>query len=159
MAARTPADVQTALDELGVDIQVEVHEESTATAEEAAEAAGCELGQIAKSLCFSVNGEPVLIITAGDKRVDDRKVGRLYDVSRKKVRLADFETTTEVTGYHPGGVPPVGHAQPIPILIDSTLGRYETIFAAAGSPQAIFPIPFDTLVAITGGTVADIAQD
>lgn len=159
MAARTPADVQTALDELGVDIQVEVHEESTATAEEAAEAAGCELGQIAKSLCFSVNGEPVLIITAGDKRVDDRKVGRLYDVSRKKVRLADFEMTTDVTGYHPGGVPPVGLAQPLPILIDSTLGRYETIFAAAGSPQAIFPIPFDTLVAITGGTVTDVAQD
>lgn len=159
MTPRTPADVQSALDELGVDIQVQLHEESTATAEEAAEAAGCELGQIAKSLCFSVNGDPVLIITAGDKRVDDRKVGGLYDVSRKKVRLADYDTTAEVTGYHPGGVPPVGHAHALPVLIDSSLGRFETIFAAAGSPQAIFPIPFDLLVEITGGEVADVAQD
>lgn len=159
MAARTPVDVQVALDELGINIQVEIHEESTATAEEAAEAAGCELGQIAKSLCFTVNGEPVLIITAGDKRVDDRKVGSLYNVGRKKVRLADFETTAEVTGYDPGGVPPVGHAQPLPILLDASLGRFEMIYAAAGSPQAIFPIPFSTLVNITGGRVADIARD
>ena len=156
---RGPEDVQAALDERGLDIQVQRHAESTATSEEAAAAAGCELGQIAKSLCFTVADQPVLVIAAGDQRVDTRKIARMYNVGRKKVKMTDPETTVEVTGYAPGGVPPLGLATDLPIYIDQTLGRFDLIYGAAGAPNAIFPVPFDVLVEATGGQVVDISQD
>ena len=83
----------------------------------------------------------------------------LYEVGRKKVKMADFDGTVSATGYAPGGVPPVGHAQPLPVLIDATLARFETVYCAAGSPNAIFPIAFGALVEATGGRAADIAQE
>ncbi|HPV07223.1 MAG TPA: YbaK/EbsC family protein [Aggregatilineales bacterium] len=158
MEIRTPAHVQRALDDLGLGIRVREHDAPTATAEEAAAAAGCELGAIVKSLCFTVNGEPVLILTAGDQRVDERKIDELYGVSRKKVRMADRDTTIAVTGYEPGGVPPIGLATTLPVLVDETLRRYEIVHAAAGASNATFPIPFQTLVQITDGRIADIAK-
>jgi len=159
MPERTPEDVQRALDALGLEIYVSFFDDSTATAPEAAAAIGTELGAIVKSLCFMVEGSPVVLLVAGDQRADDRKVGALYGVGRKKVRIADPAATIEATGYAPGGVPPVGHVRPLPILIDETLSRFETVFAAAGSPNAIFPIPFKTLIDVTGGRVVDIARD
>jgi|YNPNPStandDraft_1061719.scaffolds.fasta_scaffold20505_2 prolyl-tRNA editing enzyme YbaK/EbsC (Cys-tRNA(Pro) deacylase) len=156
MIPRTPEDVQAALDALGLNIRVRIFEQSTATSEQAAEAVGTELGSIAKSLCFVVDGKPVIVIAAGDRMVDTRKLGELYGVSRKKIKIADAETTIQATGYAPGGVPPVGHVQPLPVLIDSTLSRYPIIYGAAGSPHAIFPIPYEELIRITGGKVADI---
>lgn len=159
MENRTPEHVQRALDELGLNIRVRFHDEPTATAEEAAAAAGCELGAIVKSLCFKIDDQPVLILTAGDRRVDEKKVAGLYDVSRKKVRMADYDTAVTVTGYAPGGVPPVGLAQAIPVLVDSALGRYEIVHAAAGADNATFPIPLETLVTVTSGQVADISRE
>ncbi len=156
---RTPEDVQAALDALGLDIRVRIFETSTATAQEAADSVGTELGSIVKSLCFLVGGEPVIVLAAGDQKVDARKLGALFGVSRKKVRIADAQTTLEATGYEPGGVPPVGHVRPLPILIDETLSRFEIVYGAAGSPRAIFEIPFKTLVEITGGRVADLAKE
>ena len=97
---RGPQDVQAALDERGLDIQVQIHAESTATSEEAAAAAGCELGQIAKSLCFSVADQPILVIAAGDQRVDTRKIAQMYEVGRKKVKMTDAESTIAITGYY-----------------------------------------------------------
>ncbi len=155
----TPADVQAALDALGLNIRVQFFEVSTATAPEAAAAAGAELGSIVKSLCFVVAGQPVVVLTAGDQRVDDRKLGELFGVGRKKVKIADAATTLAVTGYEIGGVPPIGHRTALPILIDATLQRFEVVYGAAGSPNAIFPIPFTTLVAVTAGRVVDIAKD
>lgn len=157
--ARGPKDVQAALDELGLGIQVQIHAESTATSEEAAAAAGCELGQIAKSLCFSVADQPILVIAAGDQRVDTRKIAQMYEVGRKKVRMTDAESTIAITGYAPGGVPPLGLASKIPIYVDQTLSRFDLIYGAAGAPNAIFPVPFDVLVEATGGQVVDISQD
>ena len=157
--SRTPDDVQAALRELQTEIHVQIHDEPTSTAEEAADVAGCELGQIVKSLCFTVDDSPILILTAGDNMVDDRKIADLYDVGRKKVRMTDWDTTIEVTGYEPGGVPPVGLAEDIPILIDETFERYEKVYAAAGAPNAIFPIEVDRLIAITDGKLADIKRD
>lgn len=158
MTLRTPDDVQAALEALGLDIQVQTFVEATSTAPEAAAAIGAELGAIVKSLCFVVDGNAVVVLTAGDQRVDSRKVAAYYGVGRKKVKIADADTTIQATGYAPGGVPPVGHATSIPILIDSMLGRYETVYAAAGSPHSIFPVAFDTLVEMTGGQVLDVAQ-
>jgi Cys-tRNA(Pro) deacylase len=155
---RTPGDVQAALDVLGLGITVQIFETSTATAQQAADSIGTSLGSIVKSLCFTVDGRPVVVLTAGDKRVDERKLGALYGVGRKKVRIADEATTIAATGYAPGGVPPLGHVAELPIIIDETLSRFETVYAAAGSPNAIFPVAFETLVEVSGGQVADIVK-
>lgn len=159
MEVRGPEDVQQALDAFGLPISVRHHSESAATAPEAAQAAGSELGAIVKSLCFTIGEQPVLILTAGDRRVDEKKVGALYGLSRKKVRMADRDTTIAVTGYEPGGVPPVGLAQEISVLIDSALARYKIVHGAAGAANATFPIAFETLVEMTGGKVADISRE
>ena len=106
-----------------------------------------------------VAGQPVLVLAAGDQRVDTRKLAQMYEVGRKKVKLTDPETTIEVTGYAPGGVPPLGLATDIPVYIDQTLGRFDLIYGAAGAPNAIFPVPFNVLVEATGGQVVDIHQE
>lgn len=102
------ADVEAALEGLGLETRVMTFDDSTATAPEAAEAIGTALGSIVKSLCFVVAGQPVIVLTTGDRRVDDRKLSALYGVGRKKVKIADAETTMAETGYAPGGVPPGG---------------------------------------------------
>ena len=155
---RSPDDVQAALDALGLDIRVQTFETSTATSQEAADSIGTSLGSIAKSLCFVVNGQPVVVIAAGDVRVDDRKLASLHEVSRKKVKIADAQTTVQATGYAPGGVPPVGHSQMLPIYVDQSLGRFDLIYAAAGAPNAIFAIAYEQLVSVSGGQVVDIAK-
>jgi Cys-tRNA(Pro) deacylase len=159
MGTFTPDHVQAALDGLNLGIRVLLFEQSTATAPEAAAAVGCELGQIIKSLCFVVGEQPVVVLAAGDRRVDDRKLGALYGVGRKKVKIADPDKTVAVTGYAPGGVSPVGHRTQLPIIIDDSLRRYYMVYAAAGSSNAIFPISFDKLAQATGGQVADVARD
>ncbi len=151
-------DVETALEMLGLEVRVMTFDGSTATAAQAAEAIGTELGSIVKSLCFVIGGRPVIVLAAGDRRVDDRKLGTLYGVGRKKVKIADAETTIAETGYAPGGVPPVGHRTSLPVVIDETLARFEIVYAAAGSENSIFAIPYETLVRITGGSVADVAK-
>src|SRR5437867_3241930 len=130
-------DVRAALRAHNLTIEVRTFTESTATAPEAAPAIGTELGSMVKSLCFMVGDQPVIVLAAGDMRVDDRKLGALYDVGRKKVRIADADTTVAITGYAPGGVPPIGHRTVLPILIDQTLRRFEVVYAAAGSPNTI----------------------
>jgi prolyl-tRNA editing enzyme YbaK/EbsC (Cys-tRNA(Pro) deacylase) len=152
------ADVEAALEGLGLETRVLTFDDSTATAPEAAEAIGTALGSIVKSLCFVVAGQPVIVLTAGDRRVDDRKLSALYGVGRKKVKIADAETTIATTGYGPGGVPPVGHRRALPVWIDETLARFEIVYAAAGSENAIFAVPYETLVEITGGSVGDVAK-
>ena len=159
MSQRTPQDVQAALNALGLDTEVKIFNDSTATAAQAAEAIGTTLGSIVKSLCFLVDGKPILVLAAGDRLVDDRKLGAMHGVSRKKVRIADAEKTLEVTGFSPGGVSPVALIQPIPIYIDQSLSRFEVVYAAAGSPHAIFPIRLDDLARITGGALCDVTRD
>jgi prolyl-tRNA editing enzyme YbaK/EbsC (Cys-tRNA(Pro) deacylase) len=109
MDALTVADVQAALDQFGLGITITQYQETTATSQQAADRIGCELGQIAKSICFMVklpDGEkPVLVITSGDQRVDDRKIAALVGVSRKNVRTAKPEECVAVFGYAPGSVP------------------------------------------------------
>jgi prolyl-tRNA editing enzyme YbaK/EbsC (Cys-tRNA(Pro) deacylase) len=154
----TPEHVQAALDALGLDIRVQAFDASTATSQEAADAIGAELGSIVKSLCFFIDGAPVIVLGSGDQRMDERKLGALRGVGRKKVKMATAEQSIDFTGYAPGGVPPVGHRAKLLIYIDDMLARYEIVYAAAGSPNAIFPIPFKTLVRVTGGEVVDIAR-
>lgn len=158
MERLTPDDVQAALDALGLPIRVQRFGASTATSQQAADAVGAELGSIVKSLCFFIGGQPVIVLGSGDQRMDERKLGALRGVGRKKVRMATPEQSIEVAGYAPGGVPPVGHRTRLPVYVDDMLARYEIVYAAAGAPDAMFPIAFKTLVEVTGGAVVDIAR-
>jgi prolyl-tRNA editing enzyme YbaK/EbsC (Cys-tRNA(Pro) deacylase) len=148
--------VQAALDALDLDIQIQRFEVPTATADQAAAAIGCELGAIVKSLCFLVGERPVLVLAAGDRRVDSKALRRIFDVSKRQVKIADPATVEAATGFVVGGVPPLGHPQSLPTLIDHSLSRFETVYAAAGSSDTIFPIAYQALVAVTHGEVHDL---
>lgn len=151
--------VERVLADLAPDIQIVHFDSSTATSQLAAEQIGCELGQIAKSIVFWVVDQPVVVVTSGDQRVDDRKLALRYDVPRKRVRTANAEECIAVTGYAPGGVPPVAHRRDdIALFVDSSLSRYSQIFAAAGASNAIMPMTVDRLLSLTGGTLADLAK-
>ena len=151
--------VQALLDAMDLGIHVVEFSAGTATAPEAAEAAGCELGAIVKSLLFMIDGRPTLILVAGDRKADAKRLAERFGVSKKKVKLADAETVLRVTGYEVGGVPPVGHPGKLRTLIDASLGRYETVWAAAGTHTAVFPIAYSTLIKITGGQEAAFTEE
>lgn len=150
--------VQAALDSMNLGIRIIEHETSTATANDAATAAGCELGAIVKSLLFLVDGQPVLVLVAGDRMADARKLAAHFGVSKKKIRLADGATVQLITGFEIGGVPPVGHLARLRTLIDDSLARFESVWVAAGMPNAVFQVPFALLVKITAGEVAALAS-
>lgn len=151
--------VRHALAELGVDTKIGRYPQGTRTAAEAAAAIGVPLGSIVKSLVFAAGDQPVLVLVAGDQRADEAKVARLFSVPEHEVRFADADTVREVTGFAIGGVPPVGHAQELPTIIDRSLSRFEVVHAAAGTPHANFPITFAQLVEVAGGRVADIVEE
>jgi prolyl-tRNA editing enzyme YbaK/EbsC (Cys-tRNA(Pro) deacylase) len=147
--------VQDALEALGVTCQVVELPASTRSAAEAAQAIGCRVEQIAKSLVFrglSTN-RPVLAIVSGANRVDVERLGELVAESIAK---ADAEYVRQRTGYAIGGVPPVGHVEPLVCLIDEDLFQYDTIWAAAGTPHAVFRLTPMDLQRITGGRVVSV---
>jgi prolyl-tRNA editing enzyme YbaK/EbsC (Cys-tRNA(Pro) deacylase) len=135
--------VQTALAALGYTGSVLELEASTRTAVEAAQAAGCEVGQIVKSLGFLLitpqkpEGEAVLVLVSGSNRVHEKRLGRLLG---GKLERAPAELVHQVSGFAIGGVPPVGHKQPLRAFLDEDLLQYPLVYAAAGTPNALFPI-------------------
>ena len=149
--------VQAALLAAGVETAVVELPASTRTAQEAASAIGCEVRQIAKSLVFrrKSNGEPVLVVASGTNRVDEQLVGRhLHD----EIERADPEFVRAAKGYAIGGVPPLAHITPVTTLIDPDLLTLSTIWAAAGTPHAVFSISPEQLVTATGGLVMPVAR-
>jgi len=145
----------------GVTLEVTVFDESTHTAPEAAAALGAELGQIVKSLVFAVPGangpDPLLCLVSGTNRVD---VARLAAVTGEAdIRRATAKEARDMTGYSIGGIPPIGHPRPVRVIMDPDLGRYPVVWAAAGLPTAVFPVPPDTLRALTDATVAAITEE
>ncbi len=149
--------VQEALATGGFDFQVREFPASTRTSAEAAAAIGCEVGQIAKSLVFraKTTDRPVLVIASGANRVNEKALARLIG---EPVGRADAEFVRRVTGFAIGGVPPLGHATPPVTLVDRDLLAFAEIWAAAGTPNAVFRLTPDVLTAVTGGKVADIKQ-
>ena len=125
------------------------------TSQQAADALGVTVAQIAKSLVFTVNGRPLMVIASGANRVDEAQARRL---AGGRVRRATPDTVKQVTGYTIGGVPPLGHIAPLPIYIDQDLLQYETIYGAAGVPECVFPLTPDELVRATGGSVVDVGE-
>jgi prolyl-tRNA editing enzyme YbaK/EbsC (Cys-tRNA(Pro) deacylase) len=134
----------------GLDVVVREQDASTRTAEEAAVAAGCELGQIVKSLVFNDDEGPVLVLCAGDRRVDTARLG---------VRRATADEVREATGFAIGGVPPLGHDRPLRTLVDSSLRRFGTVWCAAGTPRAVFEVDTDRLIAaLPDGEERDLTE-
>ena len=158
MQPLTPDDVKAALEKLSLGIQIRFFDTPTATSQQAADNIGCELGQIVKSICFLVGDQPVMVLASGDQKVDDRKLAEFYSVSRKKVKVATPEQLVEIWGYEPGSVPPFGHRSRIPTYIDSTLRRFDVLYAAGGAHNAIFPITLAQLVSATGGEIRFVAK-
>jgi prolyl-tRNA editing enzyme YbaK/EbsC (Cys-tRNA(Pro) deacylase) len=147
--------VAQALRAAGVDAEVVVFAESTRTADEAAAAVSSKVGQIVKSLVFLAGDRPVLALVSGSNRVDTAK---LAAVAGGEVKRASAEIVREATGYAIGGVPPIGLASPLPVYLDRDLLQYGEVWAAAGTPNAVFKIDPATLRQITAATVSDLAQ-
>ena len=125
-------------------------------AQEAADAIGCALAQIAKSIIFrSQSGKAVLVIASGVNKVDEKKIRALLG---EKVERASPDFVKEMTGYEVGGVPPLGHARPCTVFLDEDLKAYPTLWAAGGTATAVFEIGFTRLAEVSGATVADVAK-
>ena len=145
----TAARVQERLRARGLEISVQVLPDSTRTAPEAAAAVGCEVGQIVKSLVFMRDGEPVIVLCAGDRRVGSKRLG---------LRTATAEEARAGTGFAIGGIPPLGHDRALETLIDSSLRRFGTVWCAAGTPHAVFEAATEALfAAIPDGTIVDVS--
>jgi prolyl-tRNA editing enzyme YbaK/EbsC (Cys-tRNA(Pro) deacylase) len=147
--------IQDALRAAGYHLTVIEFTESTRTAQEAAERAGCTLGQIVKSLIFrgKVTSKPILVLTSGANRVDEK---RLAEYTGEPIIRAEAEFVRNVTGFAIGGVPPIAHAQPMETYLDEDLFQYPTIWAAAGTPNAIFQLTPAELQQMTGGKVVKV---
>lgn len=148
--------VAAALTARGFPFEVQELAASTRTAAEAAAAVGCTVGQIAKSIVFRAadSGRAVLVVTSGTNRVDEKAVGALLGETLGK---ADADFVRRETGFVIGGVPPAGHDRPIITFIDQDLMTHDEIWAAAGTPFAVFRLPSAALPGLTGGTVASVA--
>ncbi|WP_337867775.1 YbaK/EbsC family protein [Meiothermus sp.] len=150
--------VQDALNERGfAHLQVLELSASTRTAQEAADAVGCTVGQIVKSLIFrgATSGQPYLLLVSGVNRVDVHKVEESLG---EQLIKPDAEYVRTITGFAIGGVPPLGHAQHLEALIDPDLLQYERIYAAAGTPFAVFELSPNELLALTQGRIVQLAQ-
>ena len=151
--------VSDAASQLGLDVEIVEFEQTTRTAQEAADAIGCGVAQIVKSLLFVVDGQPVVALVSGANQLDERKLAALRGVSRKRVQRADAETAKAATGFAIGGVPPFGHSARLPVYVDRDLARFEVVWAAAGTHFAVFAITPGELVRASGGAVVDLAAD
>lgn len=138
----------------GLALDVREFPQGTRTAADAADAIGCEVSQIVKSLVFMADDEPVLVLTSGANRVDENKVRAALGV--KAFRKADADEVRDATGYAIGGTPPFGHARPLRVMCDRDLTGHEEIWAAAGTPSTVFPLVPTTLLTITNATIIDV---
>jgi Cys-tRNA(Pro) deacylase len=135
-------------------LQTQTLPQSTGTAEEAAQALDCQLDQIAKSICFWADDQPLLVIASGVNRINEQTVAKLLGVG--EVSIMDPDEVQKETGYAVGGVPPFGHQKEIKTLIDKDLMQFDKIWAAAGSPHSVFDITPKKLKKITSGQVVKI---
>ena len=149
--------VQSALIQMGVNLEVLELPSSTRTAQEAANTIGCQVGQIAKSLVFrGLNSACcILVVASGINRVDEIKIGELLG---EPIGKADADFVRENTGFAIGGIPPIGHLRALTIFIDEDLSRYQEIWAAAGTPNSVFKLTPKTLEAITKGRICCVKK-
>lgn len=141
----------------GLAVTVTEHQAAARSAAQAAQTLGCSVAEIAKSLVFrgDVSGEPLLVVASGEHRID---LGKLKALLGEPVSKPDATYVREVTGFAIGGIPPLGHARPLRTLIDQNLLRFATVYAAGGTPNAMFPVAPAELVRASGGLVADVHE-
>ena len=146
--------VREALKLLGARGEVRALDDSARTAKEAADALGIEVGQIANSLIFMADGEPVLVMASGGHRVDTMTIAAVLEVN--EVVKASADEVRKATGFAIGGVAPVGHPEPLRTIVDIALAQYDEVWAAGGHPHYVFPTSYDELLRITAGEAAEI---
>jgi prolyl-tRNA editing enzyme YbaK/EbsC (Cys-tRNA(Pro) deacylase) len=139
----------------GVAVEPREFPDGTRTAGDAARAVGVDVGQIVKSLAFLVDGRPVIALVSGANRLDEARLAAA--AGGTEVVRATAAAVREATGFAIGGVPPFGHASAMPAYVDEDLLRYDVVWAAAGSPRHVFPVPPGELVRATGGTVCRLS--
>lgn len=151
----TARKVQAALQEAGFDCKVIEFAESTRTAQEAAERVGCALGQIVKSLIFRglQSGKPILVLTSGANRVDEALISQY---AGEPIGRAEADFVRQVTGFAIGGVPPIAHAHPMETYLDEDFLQYPSLWAAAGTPNAVFELTPADLQKMSAGKVARV---
>ena len=151
----TAQKIQDLLNETGLKLAVVEFSDSTRTAQEAADRVGCEIGQIVKSLIFRGGSTdlPILVLTSGANRVDEQRINQYVG---EVIQRADPEFVREVTGFAIGGVPPFGHAHPVKTFLDEDLMGYQTVWAAAGTPKAVFQVTPQELLSLSGGQVVRV---
>jgi len=148
--------VRLFLEEHGLAEQIVEFAQSTKTAQEAADAMGCELGQIVKSLVVVVDGErPAVALVAGDRRADLAAIAA--ELGGAKAKMADADTVRAATGYAIGGVSPFALPAALPVLFDESLARFETVYPAAGTPSSMVRTERAALIGMCGGRVAHIS--
>ena len=157
--ARHPTALRTSqlLRDAGIETQVVEFEQSTRTSAEAAAAIGCSVAEIAKSIVFrgKESGQAIVVVASGDNRVSEEKVAKKVG---EPLARADGEFVRSATGYAIGGVAPLGYSQPVKLLLDEDLRRFDTVWAAGGTPFAVFPLRPDQLRSLTGADWTDIKQ-
>jgi len=146
--------VSAFLDEKDIKARIVTLNESTRTSQLAAEALGCTVAEIAKSIVFRAGEGAVVVVISGDKRVDAKKVSAHLGV---KVGNADADTVKELTGYAIGGVPPFPHDAGVRVILDSSLTRFEKVWAAAGTPNSVMNLRVKQLRDIVGGELVNVA--
>ena len=146
--------VRETLKRLGATGEIRHLDDSARTAKEAADALGIEVGQIASSLIFLADGEPVLVIASGGHRVDTDMLSAV--LSSAQITKANADDVRNATGFAIGGVAPVGHPQPLRTIVDIALAQYDVVWAAGGHPHCVFPTSYDELLRITGGEAAEV---
>jgi prolyl-tRNA editing enzyme YbaK/EbsC (Cys-tRNA(Pro) deacylase) len=147
---KAPSRFEEWLESHGLDVPIRTYPAGTRTAEDAARAIGCEVAQIVKSLVFTAGGRPVVALISGANRLDVR---RLEELAGGRVAKADADLVRSATGYAIGGVPPFGHATAVPVYMDRDLSGHEVVWAAAGRPDAVFPIAPARLAELSGAAV------
>ena len=146
--------VRAALTAAGSAAEVIALADTARTAQDAADSVCVELGAIVKSLVFAVDGRAVMALVAGDRRCDTAALARVLGLDGK-VGRADADTVRDATGFTIGGVPPIAHTRPLPTAIDASLGRFATVYAAAGHPHCVFGTSLDELARLTGAPVVE----
>ena len=146
--------VQDYIDGFGLGLKAFELEETTRTSELAAAALGVEVGQIAKSILFMADAQPVMVVASGDVKIKSGKLKRIAGASR--VKMADAPTVKEYTGYDVGGVCPLALPVRMRIFLDQSMKRFPVVYAAAGTPRSVLPVKMDQLETVTGGEWADL---
>ena len=154
----TPADLTAFIQQHNLDAEILHLDSPTPTVETAAQAVGVVPYQIVKSILFTIRDQPVMAISCGLYLVDRRVIGKRYGVGRKVVKMGTPETVLSFTGYPVGGVPPFGHLQAIPTLLDQKVLRHETVYAGGGEHNVLMRLRSADILQVTQADVLDLER-